>query len=345
MCIKKTVFLILFYNMLSAQEGEELHAIKHKYDPLYRVNYFDKMIFKVDVNSDIDNFYIRTINANNNNSNNSFIPNQLLKLRFSFDYKFLGIYFSTSPGFLPGNGDASNKGKTKTLDLSFNFFYSDRLRQEVVYKRVRGFYFGPNNHATPIDVFPELEINTFGGKTFYILNNNFSYRAFENMTERQLKSAGSFMPSISYYFHDLTTNEKKIGKNQLTEIKSFDGFFQMGYMYNFVIGRKWYASLGLHPGIGVNWSKNFYSPPNESDNFEIKTVNFNITTNTSIGYNNKNFFSGIKYFYSNYDFSKNNTVELINSKSRFEVFLGYRFKETKTLKKAFDSVDNLLNKI
>jgi hypothetical protein len=341
MCFKKGVFFIIFCNLLFAQEGEAFHAIKQNYNPLYRVNDFDKMIFKVDVNSDIDNFYIHTINATNN-SRNSLMPNQLLKLRLSFDYKFLGMFFSTSPSFLPGNENNINKGKTKTLDLSFKFFFSDRLRQEVVYKRIKGFYFGTNSNTLPLDLFPELEIKTFGGKTFYIMNNNFSYRAFDNMTERQLKSTGSLIPSIGYYYNVLATSEKKLGSDQLSEIHSIDGIFKIGYMYNFVIGKKWFATVGFHPGVGINWSKNFYLPPNDTKNFEIKTTNFNLTTNSSLGYNNNNSFMGIKYYYSDYDFNKNNTVELINSNSHFEVFLGYRFKENKSIKKGFEVVENLL---
>jgi hypothetical protein len=121
MKLKVLIIVLLFCNLLSAQEGELLHAERHKYNPLYRVNYFNKMIFKADLNSDIDNFYVANLNSTDN-SQSSFISNQNLKLRLSFDYKFLGIFLSTSPGFLPGNGDSSNKGKTKTLDLSFKFF-------------------------------------------------------------------------------------------------------------------------------------------------------------------------------------------------------------------------------
>ena len=93
------------------------------------------------------------------------------KLRLSFDYKFLGLFVSFSPDFFSNN--EATYGKTKTLDLSFKFFYNDRLRQEVDYKVIKGFYLEHPDEFTPIDLFPNLEIKTIGGKTFYILNNNF----------------------------------------------------------------------------------------------------------------------------------------------------------------------------
>ena len=339
----KFVFIIVFFcNFLSAQEGELLHAERHKYNPLYRVNYFDKMIFKVDLNSDVDNFYIHNLN-NTDNNQSSFVPNQLLKLRFSFDYKFLGIFFSASPSFLPGNNDYDDKGKTKTLDLSFKFFYSDRLRQEVDFKKIIGFYLENPRESSPVDIYPELQINTIGGKTFYIVNNNFSYRAFESMTERQLISAGSLIPSVGYYFNNLITSKKNAGEKNLSQIHSFDGILQLGYMYNFVLGKKWFTTFGVHPGVGFNTSKSFFNDKEFNSTYTIKATNFNFNFdfNLSLGYNNKNFFSGAKFNYRDYEFKNKNTVELINSKARFEFFVGYRFRTVKSVKEVFESVEEV----
>ena len=98
------------------------------------------------------------------------VPNQKTKLRFSFDYKFLGLFISYSPNFYAK--DESTYGETKTLDLSFKFFYNDRLRQEVDFKNTRGFYVENPIQSLPLDIYPQLEIRTIGGKTFYIMNNN-----------------------------------------------------------------------------------------------------------------------------------------------------------------------------
>lgn len=97
----KFIFCIILFctQILFAQEeGEILHAKRHKYDPSYRINYFDKMIFKVDLNSDVDNYTIPNL-SKPFGAESRFVPNQKTKLRFSFDYKFLGLFISYSPNF------------------------------------------------------------------------------------------------------------------------------------------------------------------------------------------------------------------------------------------------------
>ena len=343
----KKIFVIFFFyktcSCVQAQEGEVKHALDKGYNPEYRINYFDKMIFQVDLNSDIDNFLIPKLN-NTTNEQSSFAPNNIFKIKFSFDYKFLGLYFSVSPDFLPGNNVDPKKGETKTIDFSFKFFYSDQLRQEVVFKKIKGFYLEDPNSDQPIEIFKDLEINTIGGRTFFILNKNFSYRAFESLTERQIKSNGSIIPTISYYFNNLHTNKQDNLTSYLAHIKSFDAFVQIGYMYNFVIYKKWFSTLGVHPGIGLNKSNNYYLDPSNQEESKVSSfsVNYNLDANIAIGYNNKNFFSGLKGQYKNFDYSNNNNAEIINSKISFGIFTGYRFNESRPVKKVFQYVEQRL---
>jgi hypothetical protein len=342
--VKHKFLLILFFLSIlsySQEEGDRKHARKYGYKTKYRINYFNKMILKVDLNSDIDNFYIPRLNYTNFGQN-SFIPNEVLKLRFSFDYKFLSLYFSTSPNFLPGNNDDPEKGDTKSLDLSFKFFYSDRLRQEVTYKNIRGFYLRDFILNQPIEVFSDLDITTIGGKTFYIVNNNFSYRAFESQTERQMRNAGSIIPSFSYYYNKLDTNKISDAEINLNQIKSYDAFLQVGYMYNFVLDTKWFATAGVHPGIGVNRSDSFYTKQiNNSESITRSTnINYNIDIDAAIGYNNKNFFGGTKFNYKNFEYNNKSSTELINSKTILTFYVGYRFDEVKPVKKAFEFLED-----
>jgi Domain of unknown function (DUF4421) len=339
-------FIFIFlcgYVAVFAQDSELLHAQEKGYNPEYRLNYFDKMIFQVDVYSNTDNFYIPKLNYTNN-ENSSFKPKDVIKMRFSFDYKFLGLNFAISPNFISQNKSDPTKGDTKTLDLSFKFFYSDRLRQEVVYRTIKGFYLENADIKQPVEIFENLEIQTIGGKTFFILNRNFSYRAFESMTERQLKSCGSFVPAISYYYNDLKTNKQNAKETYLKEIESYDAFVQAGYMYNFVLASKWFATVGVHPGIGINTSKNYYENPltQEISKQCALNVNYNIDINSAIGYNNKSFFSGLRFNYKNLEYNNSNTTEIINSKWSFGVFAGYRFNEVKQIKKAFNYIEKKL---
>ncbi|WP_374670039.1 DUF4421 family protein [Flavobacterium sp. NRK F7] len=330
--------LLLCFRLYAQDEGAVLHAKNHKYYPEYRINYFDKMIFKIDLNSDVDNYSIPNLNRALGDES-KFVPNQKTKLRFSFDYKFLGLFISYSPNFYAK--DESVYGETKTLDLSFKFFYTDRLRQEVDFKNTRGFYVESPLQSTPLDVYPQLEIRTIGGKTFYIMNNNFSYRAFENMTERQVRNAGSFIPSIGYYFNKLKSKRVDENEKSLLKVYSFDALFQYGYMHNFILSRKWFATLGAHPGFGLNNSRSYYYEKATDEQTIIKSLNmnFNLDLNLALGYNNKNLFGGFKVNFRDYQYDNSKTAELINSKLYIDFFVGYRFKENKKIKKVFELLE------
>lgn len=333
------VFMLCFFGFSFAQEreGEIKHALVHKYNLDYRVNYFDKMIFKVDLNTDIDNFYIPKLNFTDN-KRSIFSPDEQLKLRFSFDYKFLGISYSFSPDFVSDNNNS--KANTKTLDLSFKFFYSDRLRQEVMYKKVKGFTLKNPDDLSPIDIFNDLEINTIGGKTFYILNNNFSYRAYESQTERQLKSAGTFIPSISYYLSNLYTNNPNANVESLARIRSIDLRLQFGYMYNYVINKTWFATGGVHPGIGINDTKSYYNHLGTSlERKSPKVLQFNLDFDFSLGYNQEKFFAGLNANYKNYQYYNSKVSDIMSTRFNAFLFVGYRFNEVKSIKKVFEKIE------
>lgn len=333
--------LLCFLSILSVfsqEEGELLHAKRHKYDPIYRVNYFDKMIIKVDINSDVDNFHVPNFNLTSN-AESIFIPNQKSKIRLSFDYKFLGLFVSMSTNF--NSKESSAYGDTKILDLSFKYFYSDRLRQEVEFKNIKGFYLENPDGFSPVEVYPNLEIKTIGGKTFYILDNDFSYRAYDNLTERQIKNAGSFIPSIGYYFNRLKSKRTSDTEKYLTQVKSFDAIIQYGYMYNMVLGKKWFTTIGAHPGIGINNSKSYFYEDKLKQESIIKSthLNLNLDLNFALGYNNKNTFAGFKMNFRDYQYESSKTAELINSKLYFDIFVGYRFNEVKKIKKVFELLE------
>lgn len=341
----KIIFTFLLFFSLScvfAQDEEIQHAKTKGYNPSYRVNYFEKMIFQVEINSNSDNFYIQNLSYSKNRQR-SFVPNDVLKVKFSFDYKFLGLNFSISPNFLQTDKDP-RKGETKTLDFSFKFFYTDRLRQEVTYKTIKGFYLEDLKTFEPLETFNDLQISTIGGKTFFIVNKNFSYRSFETMTERQIKSNGSIIPSVSYYFNNLETNQNTGRNINLKNIKSFDTYFQLGYMYNFVLHKKWFATVGVHPGIGLNKSTNYFTNSLNEDFTKTSSinVNYNIDANIAIGYNNKNFFTGVKSSYKNFDYNNKNSTEIKNEKTSFGIYAGYRFNENKHIKKGFEYIERKL---
>lgn len=337
-----TVIFVLFTFFVFAQDEADHYAKLKGYNTDYRVNYFDKIIGQLEFNTELENFYIPRL-FSNQEANVSIVPNQVLKMKFSIDYKFLGLNFAISPSFLPGNKYNPQKGNTETLDFSFKFFYSDKLRQEVTFKKIKGFYLEDFNTGETLEILPTLEISTYGGKTFYIINKNFSYRSFETMTERQIKSNGSLVPSISYYYSELQNDQNYVSNSNLAKIKSFDFNFQTGYMHNFVYKKRWFTTLGFHPGIGFNKSSNYYLSLTDTDPIKTSTlnVNFNIDLNIALGYNNKNLFIGLRSNFRNSNLNDNSN-KIQNNRTSFGIYTGYRFNEKKSIKKAFQFIERKL---
>ena len=63
-------------------------------------------------------------------------------------------------------------------------------------------------------------------------------------------------------------------------------------------------------------------------------------SNFAIGYNNKNFFTGVRTNYRNLDFDAR--TEIASTKLSFGIFAGYRFDENKTIKKGFEYIEKHL---
>ena len=70
-------------------------------------------------------------------------------------------------------------------------------------------------------------------------------------------------------------------------------------------------------------------------------LNLNYKFNFSALYDNENYFSGIKFEYQNYEFANRNEIELMNSRTQINFFVGYRFKSTKTIKRVFDNIKSV----
>nr|WP_235878695.1 DUF4421 family protein [Flavobacterium davisii] len=70
--------------------------------------------------------------------------------------------------------------------------------------------------------------------------------------------------------------------------------------------------------------------------------NYNLDLNFSLGYNQENFFSGIRVNYKNYQYDSKEAADIMNSKINAVFFIGYRFNEVKKVKRVFEKIENKL---
>jgi hypothetical protein len=311
-------------------EMQAKHAEIKGYDPSFRVNYFENIIIKTEITSNVANLHFE---SKANGLNFDIIPIAEYQISSSFDYKFMALGFSFSPKFLM-NPDRGKNEDSQSFGLRLNFFFSDRLRQELNYQYYKGFY--SKNASDETNIFlANTTLGIFEGSTYFIANKNYSFRAHYAQTERQLKSAGSFIPKLNYSISRANSNLTSTTTSaQLDFIDSIDLIGQVGYLYTYVLNKKWFATGGLHPGFGYNFTKYAYQN-NEANDEIFHTISFAMNSDISIGYNSYRVFYGASYNRRFYNYT-NNKDDLFNRNSEFfNLYFGYRFNDNKPMRKFF----------
>jgi hypothetical protein len=267
------------------------------------------------------------------------IPNTSSSTRFSFAYRFISFGFGFAPKFWPGNGDEDIQGKTKTGGFGFGF-NSHHWQQEIGFSKVKGYYLGntkdfdPNwKDGDPFVQFPKLQYLGFYGRTGYKFNERFSVNAVVSQSERQLKSAGTFIPAISYRYYIIDNRDTSQGAQKS---RNFEGLLHVGYYYNFVISQKFYIALGLTPGFGYVFT-NFYTKSNPELKTKQRNPIFSIDGRLGLGYNGERVTAG---FYTTLTAAANEqeNTAVYNGDTRvhYQLFFAYRLPAPGFLKKWVD---------
>ncbi len=340
--IKFLIILLLFNlsnNTAIAQEirpynqkAQLTFAKIKKYDSSYRVNYFEDIILKMSLSSNTPNFVFID---NQTGLELEIRPVAEYKLGFSFDYKWFALGFSFTPTFLMDDKGIEELNNSQYFGININFFYSDRWRQELGYNYYEGFFTVENSIIEDIDLL-NTTLHLIQGSTFFIANRNFSFRAHYAQTERQLKSAGSLIPKLVYNFSQTTPNfiNSNLPSKNIEQINSLNVYAQMGYLYTFVHNQKWFATVGVHPGLGYNYSNFKYN----DDTQTIESSNdlaLALAAETSLGYNSYRWFFGTSFNWRNYNYTYNQNNVFISNNMYFNMYLGYRFNDNIPMRKFF----------
>lgn len=314
-------------------EMQKKHALQKGYDPTYRVNYFENIIIRSTFSANQNN--LQFVNKENGNSVD-LSPAAENLVGFSVDYKWMALGVSFAPQFFISNEDKELLESSKTIKLYLNFFYSDRWRQELSYVYNKGFRVTSNINLSDaqLDALRNTELSVFQGSTFFIANKNYSFRAHYAQTERQLKSAGSFIPKVRYAYSLIKPSTDNLipDLNATNSVESFDLMGSLGYLHTFVYHKKWLATFGVHSGIGYNNSKYYY---NNNTKRIFDGTSFIFKGEITLGYNSYRCFYGINGFWQNFYYSNNQNNELNRDSAFFMVYLGYRFNDNKPMRKFF----------
>src|SRR5690242_11531514 len=335
------IFLLLHFiaqTSLAQTNATNRDSILHEYIE----NYKGLVTFKMSLGSkeggiDLENTSRYKIRSNNKT-----------KLNAGINYRWLAFSLTFAPNLLNENVDNNIKGETKSFGfgLSSNFHH---IIQKINYSRVKGFYldntdaFDPTWKAgDPYIHLPGLIFRSFSGQTAYKFNDNFSFNAINSQTERQVKSAGTFLPSVSYEHFVVKDPTPLPGQTSSQKSKTLEVVFSPGYYYTLVTPSHLYASAGVSPGIGFSRTK-LLTPGSSGDAGTIyRQTICQVKSILTFGYDSRRFFTGIQITTGAYSYSHSNSdYAILPQRGSGSLFIGYRFNAPKKLTAGMDKAEKL----
>ncbi|WP_084647744.1 DUF4421 family protein [Gelidibacter mesophilus] len=252
-------------------------------------------------------------------------PNKQDHIGASVSFKFLTISYGFAPNFLAENRD--NEG-SKLFNINFRTYFGKFMQTLDIYNQ-KGFYldgYGERSYLSDTKTFK------IGGRTSYIFNENFSFRAIVSQDEKQLKNAGSFIPNLSYYY----TKHKIVTDDDEGTYNSFDISVAPAYYYNFVPADNLLISAGASAGLGINHTT--------SSEESLTSLSTELNFRASIAYDISNFYLGSHYNYTIINHDSDRSTYVKDNIPYFEVFLGYRFKAPIKWVNEIDTIENKIIK-
>ncbi|MFD2603732.1 DUF4421 family protein [Flavobacterium suzhouense] len=176
-------------------------------------------------------------------------PNNPTRLGVGFSLKNTVINLSSSFGVFPVEKDL---GKTRSVDFQIHN-YGRKFLVDLFYQKYKGFYNDDDNDN--VTLYPDTSAQLIGGELTYVFNHDrFSTKAALEQTEKQLKSAGSFLIGGGAYHYKLRL-EDALGATK-NSVNNFQLGVNAGYGYSWVIDKHWLlsgmATVGVNAGNEVN---------------------------------------------------------------------------------------------
>lgn len=319
----KRALLVLFGVTSVSSFAQKADTTKTELDStIYKVAFPDAITARV--------FFINTSNSlvikdNDFGIDYDLIPNKQDRIGGSVAFRSIVLSYSFAPNFISENQD--NEG-SKLFNLNLRTFFGQWM-QTINFYQQRGFSLDvPQIELS--SYFPRIKSLKIGGSTSYILNKNFSYRAIVSQDEKQVKSAGSFIPSLVYYYSKFDIIDEEVDE----DFFSYDLAFAPSYIYNWVIGKNLLISAGGSAGIGVNHS--------ETENVSLTTLLTELNFRGSVVYDKNNLYAGAHYSYLvlNHNIDRSSYVK--DNIPYLEFFIGYRFNAPKSVLRAADDINDTL---
>lgn len=258
------------------------------------------------------------------------------------DYRAFSFFASFTPN-IAANDDQDLRGESRHngFGISFN---TSTLLNHVSTSSTEGYYlknsadFDLNfqENITPNIQFPELKVTSLSGSHALKLNKNFSYGAFSAQMGRQLKSAGTLAPGVSYNYYKVD-NRTPTGQRS----KNFELLVNLPYYYTHVIDQKWYLNIGLMAGAGRTHTQLTTIINAEPYVTAQNTFVARGSARIGLGYNSQGFYAGIDAKANRrFQGQNNNSIKEEITGLALRVFIGFHIKAPKKLNDLYSKVES-----
>ena len=338
-------FIVFNIQYCFAQETvEEIATTVDTLSNEYIIDHKKQFNVKLEVGNEISSFSLIE-----NDIEADLKPSLNLRYAVVLSYKFLSVRIGIRPKI--SEEQKEQKGGSDTFRLKFQSLF-DNWNHVIEYNIDKGYYVA--NTGDFIDIengiriqFPEMSSNILYGTSSYKFNKKYSMRAFQSQTEIQVKSAGSFMPGISYSFYSITGTDivkdgsgERLNRDYYNEYNGFNIALSVGYYYTFVIKKYWFANAYAVPNAGIDIYKTTVTTPQGSAKFNSNQTFLALNYGFGGGYNGDKIFFGaeIRNRLTNEKLSSDK-VRITPQQNHFSVYFGYRFKAPKTISKPVDLIE------
>lgn len=277
-------------------------------------------------------------------------PNNNSTTKLSFSYQFISFSIRFIPKFLPGNNDVQTKGNTISHGFGFNYNYKNWYAQ-LSYHKTSGYYLENSSDYIsgwqPGDKYlqlPDLKYQEYQASFFYRSNPLFSFNALLNQTERQLQSAGTWLPGISIRNY-IIDNQGATAGTSSQRSTNVEGMLSAGYQYTAVMNKGWFGSLGFIPAMGLLHAKITTRLPSGDIHSSEKNTVYRLRGIGGLGYQANKWYAGC---YANWNWlsykQENTSVQNTEDKFSYQIYVGIRLKSPKLLESKTDAVKHLIEK-
>lgn len=334
MRIKLTVLFLVSFGAM-AVNGQRAGIVRGN-DSLWIQRFDDQIIAKLAIISTSEMLAVE-----GDNFKNVLKPNPSEIFRAYFNYRFISFYVSHIPHFLPGNNDDDIKGRTGGIGLGTSFNFRNWFT-DIFYSHTKGYYlsnikdYRPDwQPGDPYFLLPDLTVNSLSGSIGYNTNPHLSLQSTISQTERQIRSAGAFLPKISYRYYIINSPGTTLSQKS----RNIQTLLGAGYQYTFVTHKAFYMTGSFTPSFGYI----FYKLQTQSGaSYQVSHARGPIYQWDALlgtGYNGRRFFAGAYLTATSATYAQGLTTAVNQDGQIYlQLFAGIRLKAPKMLNKNYDKI-------